>query len=726
MGARGTTTYDYDELNRLLYKTYSDTATVRACYAYDGFTMAWGDQPTNGNLIGHLTSSWSINHNGTVTAANEDYTFDPMGRLQAEKQCTPATCGASYYQTSAGYNLLGYEISFADPSTSRSTLYDTADRVNSFSASVPSLGSVPLLTVTQMGSVGMIQATLGNGLTETRAYTDRTWLGSICVQNATGTTCGSTPVYSLTGNNPNNPGMVYYAGNGNVLGANDSVNGNWTYSYDGVNRLLTATIGGQNFNYYYTADGSSGAYGNMTCTAPQQYACTPLGLSFSSSTNQITTSGYSYDAAGNLLSDNTHGYVYDLENRLTCVLGTDGTCTSASATNYYYDPQGNRVAKGQGDGFEGYVYDPQGHVVSAHNASTTLLRAELYLGARHVATYSNAGSYTGLFFNHADWLGTERARTSYPSASLSETCMDTPYGMNTNCVTSAQLDISPMHFAGLQYDYETGQFHTLNRQYPAGLGRWLTPDRDGGHPDDPQTLNRYAYVRNSPTALSDATGLDFYLTCIPTSQNAQTCQQVPNGSSTAWVQGATTTEGFVATVISNDGQGNLVDQNGNPFAGWFDQSGVHFSSEAGVGGNGQFKEGSKETDVFGTGIYLGTKGEFISACGGSCKARGSLNDLTAGAGFVQRAESFLNQRGAFTTALDRLSGAHDRGPQWMDPTGLDHVLYYNDPNSINYGKTEIHFEGNPVKGINTVPHLGNAFGDLISGRAAQQRSVVLP
>ena len=49
-------------------------------------------------------------------------------------------------------------------------------------------------------------------------------------------------------------GSVYclgagYAGNGNVLAANDLVSGNWTYGYDGLNRLQTALTTGQNFTY---------------------------------------------------------------------------------------------------------------------------------------------------------------------------------------------------------------------------------------------------------------------------------------------------------------------------------------------------------------------------------------------------------------------------------------------------------------------------------------------
>src|SRR5579862_6909662 len=41
----------------------------------------------------------------------------------------------------------------------------------------------------------------------------------------------SGPAYTLSAG---------YAGNGDVLGANDSVNGNWTYTYDPMNRLVTS------------------------------------------------------------------------------------------------------------------------------------------------------------------------------------------------------------------------------------------------------------------------------------------------------------------------------------------------------------------------------------------------------------------------------------------------------------------------------------------------------
>ena len=175
----------------------------------------------------------------------------------------------------------------------------------------------------QHAAVGMKQATLGSGsgaLTETRAYNNRAWLQSVSVANTNGTP------YSL--------GLTYY-GNGNVYTASDSQNGNWTYGYDNVNRLYTATASGHNFQY------TDDPWGNMTCVdnGNLHSPCTPQGLAFNNNpqNNRITTAGYSYDLAGNLVTDNTHGYIYDAENRLACVWGTDGTCTSASAMLYLYD-----------------------------------------------------------------------------------------------------------------------------------------------------------------------------------------------------------------------------------------------------------------------------------------------------------------------------------------------------------------------------------------------------
>jgi hypothetical protein len=153
----------------------------------------------------------------------------------AEAQCTPSTCGAGayppYYLYSA-YNLLGNEMGLWESGVGRYSTYDTVNRLQNFTASfnVPpgttGPGTQNLLTNVLYGPLRMTQGTLGSRsgtLTETRGYNNRTWLQSIAV---------SSSRYSL--------GLTYY-GNGNIHTANDSVNGNWTYGYDNVNRLSTAS-----------------------------------------------------------------------------------------------------------------------------------------------------------------------------------------------------------------------------------------------------------------------------------------------------------------------------------------------------------------------------------------------------------------------------------------------------------------------------------------------------
>jgi RHS repeat-associated protein len=538
-----TTTYTYDLLNRLQYKYSSDNYTARACYAYDGAGWSGWSDPFS-NAVGHLTASWSVQHDGTVVAANEFYQFDQMGRMQAGRQCTPGTCGLTSYPIAAGYDLAGNQVNFWDSSMIRYSSYDEVNRLSNFTASfnvsepteqVPGQagpGSQALLNIsTHSPFGGLTNASLGNGLAETRNYNTRGWLGSISV--------GS--IYSLT---------MGYAGNGNVTSAVDSVNGTWGYGYDPLNRLHTATVTAQSFTY------SPDPWGNMTCTNSGSLPCTPLGMSFNTATNQIAPDGlHTYDVAGNLITDGTHGYVYDAENRITCVVGTDGTCTSPSAVLYFYDPQGQRVGKQQGNAMEDYVHDPQRHISSVHDGSTNLLRSELYSpDGRHVATLEGSTLTTSnLIWNHADWLGTERVRTNSVGTVI-QSFTDTPYGMNLTCNSSS--DTSPMHFTGKQRDAETGLDHFGARYFGGGnnLGRFMTPDQSGqdaADPSDPQSWNMYAYVRNNPTNLTDPNG-ENYQVCTNDENGNQTCTNVADD--TAFQQ-----------ALSNPGEG--ISTSGNLTSG---------------------------------------------------------------------------------------------------------------------------------------------------------------
>ena len=55
-------------------------------------------------------------------------------------------------------------------------------------------------------------------------------------------------------------------------------------------------------------------------------------------------------------------------------------------------------------------------------------------------------------------------------------------------------------------DNETGSDYMHARYFSSAQGRFSSADSFGGSIGNPQSLNRYAYVVNNPTNLSDPTG----------------------------------------------------------------------------------------------------------------------------------------------------------------------------------------------------------------------------
>ena len=67
-----------------------------------------------------------------------------------------------------------------------------------------------------------------------------------------------------------------------------------------------------------------------------------------------------------------------------------------------------------------------------------------------------------------------------------------------------------MKFATYTRDGATGLDYADQRYYASTFGRFLTPDpyQASGGPSDPQTWNRYAYVRGDPMNFYDRSGRD--------------------------------------------------------------------------------------------------------------------------------------------------------------------------------------------------------------------------
>ena len=332
----------------------------------------------------------------------------------------------------------------------------------------------------------LLSATLGNGIGETRTYDSRLRLASI--------TAGS--VYSLT-----IPSTGGYAPNNEILAANDSVNGNWVYTYDDFNRLSTAVASNKGLGCSWDYD----RYGNRWHQNTYNGSCVTPTASFLGANNRID--GRSYDSAGGLLNDGTHSYTYDAEERISQVDGTPGNCNGASAC-YVYNAEGQRVRRLLSSGSLDYLYDLAGHPMTEVRVSDGgWNRGEVYAGGRHIATYSGGTTY----FTYADWLGTERARTGVNGAQC-ETVASLPFGDNQ--ITSGSCgDPSPLHFTGKERDTESNLDNFEARYFGSTYGRFMTPDwaaRPTAVPyavfGDPQSLNLYGYVRNDPVSRADADG----------------------------------------------------------------------------------------------------------------------------------------------------------------------------------------------------------------------------
>lgn len=320
---------------------------------------------------------------------------------------------------------------------------------------------------------------MGNGVNETRAYDARFRVTNI--------TDGAR--YTVT--------IGSYAPNGDILAANDSVNGNWTYGYDAFNRLVSANQNSGQAVYSYIYD----RFGNRW----QQNGPHSMQLSFTGANNRMD--GYSYDAAGNLLNDGTTAYTYDAENRIiSAVNSTNGTST------YVYNASGQRVRKttaGTGlpdpPGTFDFLYDLVGHAMTQLTSGGGWYRSEIYAGGRHLATYASSTTY----FVHSDWLGTERARSSASGAAY-QTCTSLPFGDWLSC---SAADHSFQHFTGKEHDYETGLENFGARYDSSSLGRFMSPDWSSDPEavpyaklSNPQSLNLYAYVQNNPINAVDLDG----------------------------------------------------------------------------------------------------------------------------------------------------------------------------------------------------------------------------
>jgi RHS repeat-associated protein len=368
--------------------------------------------------------------------------------------------------------------------------YSPANELLSITSSLNnSTNPANLVSNVQNGPFGPTSWHLGNNFNALRQYDQlgRVEAEFICNGPAQPSCQGGSPIYyySVGWTGPYAIGSCDY-----IL--NDCSN----YGYDQMGRLISSTVSlGASNNYTWTYD----RWGNRWAQTGG-YSYNPT---FNTANNQISSvgsTGYVYDAAGNLIADGTHSYTYDAEGNLTKV-------DNGNTASYSYDSLNQRIATTEGSTQKEFVFNPAGQRISiwqpVQGALGTQIQGQTYWGGVPVEFYKNGQAH----FQHQDWLGTERTRTSY-NGGVEGTYTSLPFG--DALTTTSGTDLDPYHYAGLDHDYSSDTDHAQFRQYANIAGRWMSPDVFRGSYDfaNPQSLDRYTYALNQPLALTDPSGMD--------------------------------------------------------------------------------------------------------------------------------------------------------------------------------------------------------------------------
>jgi len=428
------------------------------------------------------------------------------------------TIGTLNKTTSNTYNLDGSVATTTYPNGTDVVTYTTgADgRTTSASDAIGYGNVISYATSLVYAPTGQLTSGLfGNsvsyaGILETNSYNSRGQ--PIRLQDCGLTTCtdgsGSGTPYLL--DQSYNYGLGVND-NGNVLAITDNAGRkpSQTFTYDGLNRLLTAqgsTTWGINF-----ASGID-AWGNLTQTGTLSGTSTnPMSMSQAVNVkNQFTLGGYTYDAVGNVLTDGSGNtscsgatYTWNAEEEIICALGA----------SYTYDGDGIRVQKTGGDSTP-TIYWGAGTLAES-DTSGNLTSEYVFVNGRRIARRDV--STGNVYYLFADMLVSSNVVATSAGA-LENESQFYPYGGER--VVTQGLTNQKYKFEGKERDPEsasTAQPQGLDnfgaRFDSSATGRFMSPDW-ANKPEpvpyaklgNPQTLNLYAFAGNNPESAPDIDG----------------------------------------------------------------------------------------------------------------------------------------------------------------------------------------------------------------------------
>lgn len=447
------------------------------------------------DVHGRLIAEQSTNGTG------KEYTYDGLDRIVTVKETIP---DGKWLRQTYSYGAAGVLNSIQYASQSGQITTESYSYNNGHNTGITLPDGTIVWSLSSENDFGMATAISSGGIT--REY---------------GFTAFGMPAYRrMDGGELQDFTYSFDIATGNLLSRTDGVNGQTeTFSYDGLNRLVTAggrRIGYDNRGNILSMDG----VGSMTYgSAGHPYRITML-----------TPEG------NGLVPGRRQSVSYTCYNRPSVL--TEGGRSAAFTYN------------GDGDRVKMYVADGTAQVLSRYyiggryeyDLTAAGNRERLYLGgdaysAPMVYQRENGGSWTAYNIGR-DYLGSVTHVATVDGTLLAEYSYD-PWGRLRNpetleiCTAGSEPELFfGRGFTGHEHLTWFGLVNMNARLYDPLLGRFLSPDPYVQAPDFSQNFNRYSYALNNPLRYTDESG-EFWLYVIGAAIGGIT-NWIANGCEFTW------------------------------------------------------------------------------------------------------------------------------------------------------------------------------------------------
>ena len=568
------TRYLYDDLNRQTQEVYPDGERLFKYYDRNDNTIQVYDPNTNIIVNEHDELDRLIDTNvtlgpGVVGTDHQAFGYDGLGRKTwSLDENTTTRVLATWTYTSLGdvvaESVDGYTVTgrFDGEGNRIMVLYPNGRLLNHTYNADNQLQNItdlwpplfdaphveePLVNYTYVGR--MVFRNYANGVNRTVSYDD-------AGENATLPTRIQDTVY-LDGNESLLFGLNYSYNavhRKTSVEAEHNADGSETYALDPVYRLTDYEHGELDSGSIATPSASGLAAQNWTLTDGNDWNYTQVDGELHNRSHNArhqlvndtagTTSWYTYDANGNMLTNGNTSYQWDFKNRLVSIQNSSG-----GLHRYVYDAGNRRVLDEAPEGVTRFVLDGR-QVIEERNAAGDLLRQYVYgpgidevvfmdvnlapetsmlpiIGPLLVDTVlgglvSKDGYTSERYWYHLNDIHSTIAITN-DTGGVVEAYEYSPYGLpfiytpGANRVVDwggddvvLQGGTSPLGnrilYTGRSWDAESGLHYYRSRYMSPELGRFISSDTIGIWGDVNNLGNGFAYVSNAPEDHTDPTG----------------------------------------------------------------------------------------------------------------------------------------------------------------------------------------------------------------------------